>query len=207
MAPRACGHPPRRAGPGGGHGLTKGSHAQLPVLRSPLTPATASLPRCSRPPGLGGSHPELSLCSPRPSWKLGAVQRHQVGRAASVKAPPGGLDPGDERYVRVCVRASGLHEGGASSPRSTAPPTGQADALLWGSGAPTLSLYLLEVDFRVPPVPDGPRPCFRSCMVTSWLAARGQQQYFGIREDVSPHPSWSAGPLGSPTVPHPTPAW
>ena len=73
------------------------------MLRSPRTPATASLPRWSRPPGQGGSHPELSLCSPRPSWKLGAVQKHQVGRAASVKAPPGGLDPGDESMC-VCVR-------------------------------------------------------------------------------------------------------
>lgn len=42
--------------------------------------------------------------------------------------------------------------------------------------APTLSLYLLEASFRAPTVPGGPRPCFRSCMVTSWLAARGQHQ-------------------------------
>lgn len=39
-------------------------------------------------------------------------------------------------------------------------------------GTPTLSLYLLEADFRVPAVPGGPRPCFRSCMETSWLAVR-----------------------------------
>lgn len=39
-----------------------------------------------------------------------------------------------------------------------------------------MSLYLLEAGFRAPLVPDGPRPCFRSCMVTSWLAAWGQEQ-------------------------------
>lgn len=71
--------------------------------------------------------------------------------------------------------------------REEAPPTTtrRAVALPGAQGAPTLSLYLLEADFRGPADPDGPRPCFRSCMLTSWLAGRGQQQCFGI-QGVSP---------------------
>ena len=53
---------------------------------------------------------------------------------------------------------------------------------------PTLSLYLLGLDFCALADPEGPRPCFRSCMVTSWLAARGPRQGSGIQGDISPAP-------------------
>lgn len=59
-------------------------------------------------------------------------------------------------------------EGGA--PHASLSPVGGCSPGTLGT--PTLSLYLLEADFRVPAVPGGPRPCFRSCMETSWLAVR-----------------------------------
>lgn len=75
----------------------------------------------------------------------------------------------------------GLHEGVLLSTLHFTQP-GRQLLSLGAQGAPTFSLYLLEASFRVPVVPDGPRPCFRSRMVTTWLAIRGQQQCFGIQE-------------------------
>lgn len=66
------------------------------------------------------------------------------------------------------VRVPAPCEGGAPH-ASLSPVGGRSPGTL---GTPTLSLYLLEADFRVPAVPGGPRPCFRSCMETSWLAVR-----------------------------------
>lgn len=67
-----------------------------------------------------------------------------------------------------------------------------------GVQAPTLSLYLLEADFRVPAAPDGPRPCFRSCMVTSWLAARDNSSALEYRGATQPPPR---GLLEAPPTP------
>lgn len=67
-----------------------------------------------------------------------------------------------------------------------------------GLQAPTLSLYLLEADFRVPAAPDGPRPCFRSCMVTSWLAARDNSSAWEHRGATQPPPR---GLLEAPPTP------
>lgn len=39
---------------------------------------------------------------------------------------------------------------------------------------PTLSLYLVGAGLRAPEVPEVPRPCFRSCTVTNWLAVVGE---------------------------------
>lgn len=66
------------------------------------------------------------------------------------------------------VRVPAPCEGGA--PHASLSPVGGCSPGTLGT--PTLSLYLLEADFRVPAVPGGPRPCFRSCMETSWLAVR-----------------------------------
>lgn len=61
-----------------------------------------------------------------------------------------------------------------------------------------MSLYLLGLDFRALAVPDGPRPCFRSCMVvTSWLAVRGREQCFGIQGGFSQCPTPPQGVLAS----------
>lgn len=39
---------------------------------------------------------------------------------------------------------------------------------------PTLSLYLVGAGLRAPEVPEVPRPRFRSCTVTNWLAVVGE---------------------------------
>lgn len=87
---------------------------------------------------------------------------------------------------------------------SGAQPSGQGPPLhpplpLARAGSPrtpTLSLYLLGLDFCAEADPEGPRPCFRSRMVTSWLAARGPRQGSGIQGGISPAPQPPPPTLG-----------
>lgn len=50
----------------------------------------------------------------------------------------------------------------------------------------------------MPVAPDGPRPCFRSCMVTSWLAARDNSGALEYRGATQPPPQ---GLLEAPLTP------
>lgn len=66
-------------------------------------------------------------------------------------------------------------------------------ALPVSGAAPTLSLYL-EEDFCGSAVPAGFESCFRSCLVTSWLAAQGQRQCSGNRSRQGPGATLSSEP-------------
>lgn len=130
-----------------------------------------------------GCHTGLLASEPLPKTHPGGPQHPRPeavpGGGSHVKAQGGqsGLSRSPSWRHR---RGWGLCEGSWACPREgpllPAPSPRQA-----AQGTPTLSLYLLEANLRALADPEGPRPCFRSCMVTSWLPARGPWQGFGIR--------------------------
>ena len=81
--------------------------------------------------------------------------------------------------------------------RRSPPPLRALSPRQAAQGTPTLSLYLLEANLRA--LAEAPRPCFRSRMVTSWLAARGPRQGFGIRGVFLPPPRPAL--LAAPSLP------
>lgn len=122
-------------------------------------------------------------------WPPGGSGRERGQPGSSGWAEPPWSEPlwvSQTRGPEGAVRGPGPCEGGV--PHA---PLGLVGGCSPGTpGTPTLSLYLLEAGFRAPAGPGGPRPCFRSCMETSWLA---------VRDRAAP---WNTG--GSPHAPpHP----
>ena len=132
-------------------------------------------------PHPGGSHPELCL-------------EAVLEAESQVK----GLEGQGRLRQSLPMSQARPSAGSGAQPSGEGPPLHPPLPLAQAGSprTPTLSLYLLGLDFCAEADPEGPRPCFRSRMVTSWLAARGPRQGSGIQGGISPAPQAPPPTLG-----------
>lgn len=159
-------------------------------------------------------HPSLSATRPDgPEWPQGWVVRTKPSARfprLSWKAPVGrAACPTPSWWPRLGTLGAGvpgLHEGGASSPRSAAPLSRWAAALLWGAGDTHLELVLVGGRFPCAGCPRRTQALLQVMHGDDLAGCEGTAAVLGNKGDVSPRPSlarWSAAAWGSPLGPLP----